>query len=82
MMELLENDMAAGESAKRQFLLVDVRQVDWEGGTITTSINLPAQSFYQTRPVVYRLCKQAGIETIIFYCGECCDMFPLIHNNS
>lgn len=68
--QVLENDPAKGVTAKRDFLLVDVRRTDWEGGTIATSINLPAHSFYQTRPVVYRLCKQAGIKTIIFYCGE------------
>lgn len=74
-MQLLENDAAAvagaqGSSSNRDFLLVDVRRTDWEGGTVATSINLPEQSFYQTRPAVYRLCKQAGIKRVIFYCGE------------
>ncbi|ESZ93109.1 hypothetical protein SBOR_6510 [Sclerotinia borealis F-4128] len=36
-------------SEPRSFLLVDVRRDDWVGGTIKTSLNLPAQSFYQSR---------------------------------
>ena len=68
--DLLEKDATAGPGAVRDFLLVDVRRTDWEGGTVATSINLPAHTLYQTRPVVYRLCKQAGIKRIIFYCGE------------
>ncbi|KAM3533343.1 hypothetical protein MY4038_003350 [Beauveria bassiana] len=69
-MTLLEKTFAGPKHAKRDFLLVDVRRTDWDGGTVATSINLPAQSFFQTRPVVYQLCKQAGIERIIFYCGS------------
>lgn len=68
--ELLEADERAGPSSSREFLLVDVRRTDFEGGTIKTSINLPAHSLYQTRPVIYQLCKQAGIKQIIFYCGK------------
>ncbi|ATY61667.1 arsenate reductase, putative [Cordyceps militaris CM01] len=69
-MPLLEKILSGPKHAKRDFLLVDVRRNDWDGGTVATSINLPAQSFFQTRPVVYQLCKQAGIEKIIFYCGS------------
>lgn len=68
-MQLLEKTLAEPRHADRRFLLVDVRRNDWDGGTIATSINLPAQSFHLTRPVVYQLCKQASIEKIIFYCG-------------
>lgn len=68
--DLLVADEAAGPNARRDFLLVDVRRTDWEGGTIKTSMNFPAQTLYQTRPVIYQLCKQAGIKNIIFYCGE------------
>lgn len=66
---LLEKNAAAGKGTARDFLLVDVRRTDWEGGTVATSINFPAHTFYQTRPVIYQLCKQAGIKRIIFYCG-------------
>ncbi|KAH7155619.1 Rhodanese-like domain-containing protein [Dactylonectria estremocensis] len=68
---LLEETARAGPDAARTFLLVDVRRTDWEGGTVATSINLPAHTFYQTRPVIYQLCKQAGIRRIIIYCGSC-----------
>lgn len=68
--KLIEVNAALGKNAKRDFLLVDVRRTDWEGGTISTSINLPAHTFYQTRPQVYQLVKQAGIKRIIFYCGK------------
>jgi arsenical-resistance protein 2 len=69
-MQLLQEANQGGKHDNRDFLLVDVRRTDWEGGTIATSINLPAQSFYQTRPIVYQLCKQAGIKRVIFYCGK------------
>lgn len=69
-LELLESTAAAGKHSTRDFLLVDVRRTDWEGGTVSTSINLPAQSFYPTRPIVYQLVKQAGIKRVIFYCGK------------
>lgn len=67
--ELIEAH-SSSENKSKTFLLVDVRRTDWEGGTVATSINLPAHTLYQTRPVIYQLCKQAGIETIIFYCGK------------
>lgn len=69
-MQLLESHSSLGPHFERSFLLVDVRRTDWEGGTVATSINLPAHTLYQTRPVIYQLCKQAGIKTIIFYCGK------------
>ncbi|POR31639.1 Uncharacterized protein TPAR_08136 [Tolypocladium paradoxum] len=69
-MQLLESHASLGPHGDRSFLLVDVRRTDWEGGTVATSINLPAHTLYQTRPVIYQLCKQAGIKTIIFYCGS------------
>lgn len=66
----LEQHKAAGKDAQKDFLLVDVRLNEWQGGTITTSINLPAQSFYQAREMVYMLSKQAGVKKVVFYCGE------------
>ncbi|KAI9899074.1 hypothetical protein N3K66_005535 [Trichothecium roseum] len=67
---LLDADASAGQDAKRSFLLVDVRRTDWEGGTVKTSINLPAHTLYQTRPTIYQLCKQANVDKVIFYCGS------------
>lgn len=68
--DLIEKTQAAGKDSVRDFLLVDVRRTDLEGGTVATSVNLPAQSFYVTRPAIYQLCKQAGVKRIIFYCGK------------
>jgi arsenical-resistance protein 2 len=67
--QLLE-EQTKSSSKPRDFLLVDVRRTDWTGGTVESSINLPAQSFYPTRKIVYDLCKQAGIKRVIFYCGQ------------
>ncbi|PGH14697.1 hypothetical protein AJ79_02863 [Helicocarpus griseus UAMH5409] len=52
------------------FVLVDLRRADHEGGTISTSINLPAQSLYPSLPTLYAIFKQAGIKKVIFYCGS------------
>ena len=67
--ELLE-ERSKSPDKPRDFLLVDVRRTDYEGGTVESSINLPAHSFYQTRKIVYDLCRQAGIKKVIFYCGK------------
>lgn len=66
---LLEAQQQHPDKAK-DFLLVDVRRTDFEGGTVTSSINLPAHSLYPTRKQVYDLVKQAGTKKLIFYCGE------------
>ena len=68
---LLEEQSQSAEKPK-DFLLVDVRRTDWTGGTVESSINLPAHSFYPTRKIAYELCKQAGIKSVIFYCGQSC----------
>lgn len=68
--QLLESHASAGPNSIKSFLLVDVRRTDWEGGTVTTAINFPAHTLYQTRPAIYQLCKQADIKTIIFFCGK------------
>jgi len=67
-MQLLGNMDISGRPS--EFLLVDVRRTDWEGGTIKTSINLPAQSFYQSRKPLFDLCDRASIKQVIFYCGS------------
>lgn len=41
----------------------------FRNGTIKSSINLPAQSFYQSRKVLLELCDRANIREVIFYCG-------------
>ncbi|KAK3498700.1 hypothetical protein B0T13DRAFT_511834 [Neurospora crassa] len=54
----------------RRLLLVDCRRTDCAGGTVSSSINLPAHSFFPTRKSLYALCRQAGIQKVIFYCGS------------
>ncbi|GAO15709.1 hypothetical protein UVI_02018780 [Ustilaginoidea virens] len=68
--QLVQSLPSGFPSSSKGFLLVDVRRTDWQGGTVATSINLPAHTLYQTRPAIYQLCKQAGVRTIIFYCGS------------
>lgn len=62
-------DLFTGKIAGKDFILIDVRRTDFEGGTIKNSINLPAHSMYITRQAVYDLMKAAGIQTAVFYCG-------------
>lgn len=54
----------------RDFLLVDLRRNDHAGGTITGSLNLPAQSLWWSLPVVYELSKKMRMRKVVFYCGE------------
>jgi arsenical-resistance protein 2 len=51
------------------FLLVDLRRVDFEGGTIRGSLNLPAQSLYPTLGTLYSFVRKAGVRDVAFYCG-------------
>ncbi|KAK3936353.1 Rhodanese-like domain-containing protein [Diplogelasinospora grovesii] len=54
----------------KDFVLVDLRRNDHEGGTIRGSINLPAQSLYPSLPTIYRMFKEAGVRRVIWYCGS------------
>merc|ERR1712000_312621 len=56
--------------AKQDFVLIDLRRNDHEGGTIRGSINLPAQSIYPTIPKLYSMFKAAGLRKIIWYCSS------------
>lgn len=66
---LLTRDAALSDLSSSHLLLVDVRRTDYEGGTVRGSLNLPAQSFYMNRAVLYDLCKRAGVKQVAFYCG-------------
>ncbi|MCJ1387747.1 hypothetical protein MMC18_000590 [Xylographa bjoerkii] len=59
-----------GEKPGIDFLLVDLRRTDHEGGTIRGSINLPAQSLYNSLPTLLSLCEGAKVGTVIWYCGS------------
>ncbi|KAH7031374.1 Rhodanese-like domain-containing protein [Microdochium trichocladiopsis] len=65
MLELLRT-----ATAGKDYVLVDLRRNDYEGGTIKTSINLPAQSLYPTIPALYKLFETAGVKQVIWYCGS------------
>lgn len=66
---LLTRSEALDLLSSPDLLIVDVRRTDYEGGTIRGSLNLPAQSFYMNRGVLYDLCKRAGVKKVTFYCG-------------
>ncbi|KIW52557.1 hypothetical protein PV05_08187 [Exophiala xenobiotica] len=59
-----------GQKPGVDFLLIDLRRTDHEGGTIRGSLNLPAQSLYHSLPTLLSLCQTAGIKSVIFYCGS------------
>ncbi|KAL8341218.1 hypothetical protein RB601_005730 [Gaeumannomyces tritici] len=54
----------------RDFVLVDLRRTDYEGGTIRGSINLPAQSLWPTIPTLYSVLKAASVRKVIWYCSS------------
>ncbi|KAI1110078.1 Rhodanese-like domain-containing protein [Nemania sp. NC0429] len=56
--------------AAKNYVLVDLRRADHEGGTIRGSINLPAQSLYSSIPTLYDLFRAAGIRKVIWYCSS------------
>lgn len=72
------------QDGPRDFLLVDARRTDCTGGTLSSSVNLPAHSFYPTRKTLYDLCTRAGIKKVIFYCGMSvkCRYSPLTHQGN
>ncbi|KAH6990094.1 Rhodanese-like domain-containing protein [Ilyonectria destructans] len=68
--ELLKMLKGCDNFANRDFILVDLRRNDHEGGTIRGSINLPAQSLYPTVPTIYHMFKAAGLRKVIWYCSS------------
>ncbi|KAJ5985384.1 hypothetical protein N7499_008337 [Penicillium canescens] len=59
-----------GKQAGKDFVLVDLRRNDYEGGTIQGSLNLPAQSLYPTIPTLYSLVSNSSAKFVIWYCGS------------
>ncbi|KAM0275756.1 hypothetical protein ACHAQH_007442 [Verticillium albo-atrum] len=68
-LNLLKN-AEADSSKTKDFVLIDLRRNDHEGGTIRTSLNLPAQSLYPSLPTLYDVFRAAGVKTVIWYCGS------------
>ncbi|GFF24010.1 hypothetical protein IFM46972_00889 [Aspergillus udagawae] len=62
--------MREGKQPGKDYVLVDLRRNDHEGGTIKGSLNLPAQSLYYSLPTVYNLLRAGGVKYIIWYCGS------------
>ncbi|KAK6346129.1 hypothetical protein TWF730_010460 [Orbilia blumenaviensis] len=54
----------------KDFVLVDLRRNDYEGGTIRGAINLPAQSLHPTIPTLYDIFKAGNVKQVIWYCGS------------
>ncbi|KAJ5561902.1 hypothetical protein N7535_003635 [Penicillium sp. DV-2018c] len=59
-----------GKQAGKDYVLVDLRRTDYEGGTIRGSLNLPAQSLYPTIPTLYSLVSNSSAKYVIWYCGS------------
>ncbi|KAI8648636.1 Rhodanese domain-containing protein [Fusarium keratoplasticum] len=68
--DVLEMTRDSNNIAGRNYVLVDLRRIDHEGGTIRGSINLPAQSLYPTIPTLYSLFESARVQKIIWYCSS------------
>ncbi|KAH7025291.1 arsenate reductase [Microdochium trichocladiopsis] len=66
--EELRHWFLAGQKPGKDFILVDVRRDDHEGGTIRGAINLPAQSVYASIPTLYALFEAAGVKKTIWTC--------------
>ena len=49
-------------------LIVDVRRTDYTGGSIRGSLNIPAQSFYWNRGILYELAYKSDIQWVVFTC--------------
>ncbi|KAK3346717.1 Rhodanese-like domain-containing protein [Lasiosphaeria hispida] len=56
--------------AGKDYILVDLRRADHEGGTIRGSINLPAQSLHPTLSTLYTMFRAAGIRKVLWYCSS------------
>lgn len=53
----------------KDFLVIDVRRVDFEVACIRGAINLPAHSFYQTLPSI--IATLSHVPKVIFHCNSC-----------
>ncbi|KAF9886881.1 hypothetical protein FE257_011004 [Aspergillus nanangensis] len=56
--------MRDGKQPGKDYVLVDVRRNDHEGGTIRGTLNLPAQSLYPSLPTLYNLLSAGGVKVL------------------
>ncbi|KAL1967000.1 hypothetical protein VTN77DRAFT_3524 [Rasamsonia byssochlamydoides] len=68
--ELLRWFRDGSKRVGRDFVLVDLRRNDFEGGTIRGSLNLPAQSLYPTIPILYSILSETKVQAVVWYCGS------------
>ncbi|KAJ7136088.1 Rhodanese-like domain-containing protein [Mycena epipterygia] len=52
----------------KDYLVVDVRRIDFEGAAISGCLNLPAHSFYPTLPTILALLSTVPL--VIFHCNS------------
>ncbi|KAI9932661.1 hypothetical protein ASPWEDRAFT_102326 [Aspergillus wentii DTO 134E9] len=56
---------------RKDYVVIDLRRTDFEGGTIRGTLNLPAQTLYPSIPTLYQVLSGGGIKAVIWYCGSC-----------
>ncbi|KAI0549174.1 Rhodanese-like protein [Xylaria curta] len=61
------NATANGQTAENNIAIVDVRDDDYIGGHIRTSLHFPSRSLDATMPTLLR--KLADKETVVFHCA-------------
>ncbi len=66
----LKHKILKNQNEKQNFLIIDVRDADFDGGAIKHAINIPSIEFKSNLDVhVERICKQTNEQTeIIFHC--------------
>lgn len=57
-----------GQESGKDFLIIDTRRNDHDGGFIKGSLNLPAQSLYPSLPTLLAMVRAAGYPLIIWHC--------------
>ncbi|KAJ5647629.1 arsenate reductase (Arc2) [Penicillium lividum] len=58
------------QEGRKDFILVDLRRSDFEGGTIRGSLNLPAQTLYPSLPTLYTALAGGNVKQVLWYCGS------------
>ncbi|KAF2665268.1 hypothetical protein BT63DRAFT_378157 [Microthyrium microscopicum] len=62
--------LSSGQKPGEDFILIDLRREDHIGGAIQGSINIPAQTLYPTIPALYSLFSNAGVKSVVWFCGS------------